>query len=179
MRSIRWYLALVAALILVAGPVRAQGLTVVNRHERSGFFIGFGFGYGALSIEGADGTEGGMSGMLRIGAALSQRLLIGAETNGWYRSESGTGVTFGTFTGAVHFYPSATNGFFLSGGLGLATFSVEGLDAEYGLGAVLGVGYDARVGRTISITPFLNGFASSIDGVTLGVGQIGTGITFH
>jgi len=179
MKDIGRCFAIAAALALASGPAWAQGQAATNRHERSGFFIGFGFGYGALSIEGADGTEGGVSGMLRIGSALSQKLLIGVESNGWYKSVDETTITFGTLTGAVHFYPSATNGFFLTGGVGLGTFSVEGFDSEYGLGVVIGVGYDARVGRNISITPFLNGFASSIEEVNVGVGQIGVGITFH
>jgi len=169
----------VALGTLVAGPLRAQGLEPANRNERKGFFIGFGFGYGGLSFEGADGTEGGVSGMLRIGGALSQKLLIGVESNGWYKSEQGATLTFGTLTGAVQFYPAANGGFFRSGGAGLATLTLTGLDAEYGLGVLLGLGYDARVGRNFSITPFLNGFASSIDGTTVSVGQLGVGVTFH
>ncbi|HEX9631015.1 MAG TPA: hypothetical protein VGA02_01025 [Gemmatimonadales bacterium] len=179
LRRLTFAVALTAGLMPLAGPLGAQGLEAVNRHERKGFFIGFGFGYGGLSAEGADGTEGGVSGMLRIGGTLSQKLLIGVETNGWTKSEGGATLSFGTLTGAVQFYPAANAGFFLSGGAGLATITLTGFDPEYGLGVLLGLGYDARVGRNFSITPFLNGFASSIEGTTVSVGQLGVGVTFH
>jgi hypothetical protein len=171
-------LAMAAALALASQPVWAQD-EPANKHQRQGFYIGIGLGYGTLSIEGAGETEGGFSGNLRLGTALSQNVLIGVQTNGWYKSENNVTLTFGTLTGAVQFYPSANGGFFLNAGLGLATLTLTGFDAEYGLGAVLGLGYDFRVGRNISITPFLNGFGSSIEETNIGVGQIGVGVTFH
>jgi hypothetical protein len=172
-------LAVAATLLLASGPLCAQEEAPANKNQRDGFFIGFGFGYGSLSLEGADGTEGGLSGMLRIGGALSQKVLIGVETNGWTKSEGGATLTFGTLTGAVQFYPSANGGFFLTGGAGVATITLTDFDAEFGLGVLLGLGYDFRVGRSISITPFLNGFASSIEETNIGVGQLGVGVTFH
>jgi len=172
-------LLLTGAALLGPRPAAAQNLVPVNRHERSGFFIGFGVGYGALDLEGGDGAEGGVSGMLRIGGALSQRLLIGASLNGWTKSEGGATLTFGTVTGALHFYPSATQGYFVTVGAGLGAISLTGFDSQYGLGLLLGIGYDARVGRNVSVTPFVDGFASSIEGTTVTVAQLGVGVTFH
>ena len=51
--------------------------------------------------------------------------------------------TVGTFDARVPYYPSATSGFFLTGGLGVGSV---GLDVESDVGAILGLGADLRVG---------------------------------
>jgi hypothetical protein len=117
--------------------------------------------------------------MLRLGGALSNKLLIGIETNGWTKTESDITLTFGSLAAALQFYPSSNGGFFLSGGLGLGVLGATGFDSETGLSVLLGLGYDIRVGSNISISPFLNGYSSSFNSVRVSVGQIGVGITFH
>lgn len=54
-----------------------------------------------------------------------QKLLLGVGTNGWTKSEGGATLTVGTLTALMRFYPSATGGFFLTGGLGLGTVNAE------------------------------------------------------
>jgi hypothetical protein len=53
------------------------------------------------------------------------------------------------------------SGFFLNAGLGVATLDAGvpgfGSASDNGTGALLGVGWDIRVGRTVSLTPFWNG----------------------
>jgi hypothetical protein len=44
---------------------------------------------------------------------------------------------------------------------------------------VFGVGWDIRVSRNVSLTPFYNGFAMQSDLVDANVGQIGLGVTIH
>ena len=115
--------ALALAVIIPCSALAQEQET--NKHQRSGFFIGFGLGYGALAIEDVDGTEGALSGMLRLGGTLSDKLLLGIETNGWTKTESGVYTfqgsdarsTFSSLAAALQFYPSSTGGFFLSGGL--------------------------------------------------------------
>ena len=51
--------------------------------------------------------------------------------------------------------------------------------SEGGWGALLGLGYDMRVGQTTSITPVLNYFRGSFDGGSADVLQVGVGVTFH
>jgi len=41
------------------------------------------------------------------------------------------------------------------------------------------VGWDIRVGRNVSLTPFWNGFAMANDIADANVGQIGIGVTIH
>jgi hypothetical protein len=89
----------------------------------------------------------------------------------------------GTLDARVRFYTSETGGFFLTGGLGLGTISaaVSGLGSgsETGVGLVLGLGYDFRVGNNLSLTPFWNGFAVRTSNGNANVGQIGLSLMVH
>ena len=169
---------MVAGLLLGATSLAAQE-GPVSKHERKGFWIGVGMGYGWLHIEDVDGSEGGFSGNLSLGGTISQHVLLGFQSNGWYKSEDGVSLSFGTATAAIHFYPSKTGGLFLTGGLGLATLKAEGFDAETDFGLVIGGGWDLRVSRNISISPFLNIFGGSINSFTVTTIQTGAGIMFH
>ena len=71
-----------------------------------------------------------------------------------------------------------TSGFFLTGGPGVGSIRYAG-DSEFGVGVVLGIGWDIRVGRNVSLTPFYNGFAMSNSLVDANVGQLGLGVTIH
>jgi hypothetical protein len=154
-----------------------------NRHARRGFWFNGGLGYGSLGCEDCSGREGGLSGGLAIGGSVSQKVLLGAGSSGWTRSEGGVTLTVGTLVALIRFYPSATGGFFLLGGLGLGTIHADidglGSDSETGAGALLGLGYDIRVGDNVSLTPFWNGFAAETTNADANVGQIGLSVTVH
>src|SRR3972149_3788109 len=134
MRSLSVALLLVASL---AGHLGAQG----HPQTREGFWISFGFGYGSIGCEdcnNADRVSGG-SAYLSMGGTLSQRLLLGGEANGWSREEGNVTVSIANIGPVLVFYPAAQGGFFLKGGLGLAS-------AGLGIGRVSGRG--AGGGRT-------------------------------
>jgi len=176
-------LALLAGLCLVVAPVAAAQS---HPQTRQGFWIGFGFGYGSLSFScdsGCSGSQGAVSGYLKMGGTLSPKLLIGGETNAWVKSESGTTFTASNASAAVYFYPSPASGLFLRGGLGYASLSASqgGSSAsQSGFGAVFGLGYDVRVGTNTSITPVANFNWGSIgSGVKQNVFQLAVGVTFH
>ncbi len=81
-------------------------------------------------------------------------------------------------------YPSSTGGFHLIGGLGIASIDIEidglGGGRETGRGLILGLGYDIRIGRNVSLSPFWNGVATGYDGGgDLNFAQLGLGITIH
>lgn len=168
----------VLCVSLTAG-LQAQG----RPHTRAGLWFSGGLGYGSLGCDDCDGRTGGLSGGLALGGTLSPKLLLGVGTTGWYKSESGTTLTVGTLDARVRFYTSETGGFFLTGGLGLGTISaaVNGLGSgsETGVGLVLGLGYDFRVGNNLSLTPFWNGFAVRTSNGNANVGQIGLSLTVH
>ena len=97
----------------------------------------------------------------RCALTVSRKVLLGVSSNAWTKSESGVTLTAGTLTAAIRFYPSATGGFFLTGGLGVGTLDLAitglGSASETGFGALLGLGVDLRAGRNVSLTPFWNG----------------------
>jgi hypothetical protein len=162
----------------------APSTAPARRQTRQGFWFNGGLGYGSLGCQNCFGERvNGFSGGLSAGATVSPRVLVGVGTSGWYRSEDGVSLSGGTIDGRVRFYPVVTSGFFITGGMGLGHLSlgVQGLgsDTEYGVGALFGLGWDIRVGRNVSLTPFYNGFAVQTSSADANVGQIGLGITIH
>ena len=155
-----------------------------TKNLRQGFWFNIGFGYGSLGCEACDGhREGSYSGGLALGGALSQKVMLGGGTNAWTKSENGATLTVSTLVALIRFYPSATGGFFLLGGLGVGSIHGEvsgfGSETQTGYGALAGLGYDIRVGSNVSLTPFVNGFATNTSDSDANVGQIGLGLTVH
>lgn len=184
---LRCLVVLAALAVALAPAAPAQG----HPQTRQGFWIGFGLGYGSLSFScsGCSGSEGALSGYLKLGGTLSPKLLIGGETNGWTKSESGLTVTAGNASAAVYFYPAPASGFFLRGGLGLARASASGggvSASQSGFGLVVGIGLDVRVGAKMSITPVANFNWGSLTGdavfgepVKQSMFQLAVGLTWH
>ena len=173
-------MALVALAALV---VSVPGVASAQAHPRQGFWFNGGLGYGSLGCQDCAGREGSISGGLAFGGTLSQKVLLGVGTNGWTKSESGYSLTVGTLTAQVRYYPSATGGFHLLGGLGIGSINEElsgfGSASEVGAGALVGVGYDFRVGQNVSLTPYWNGFAMTTSNADANVGQLGLSVTVH
>lgn len=88
-----------------------------------------------------------------------------------------------SLTALLRFYPNPAGGFYLTGGLGVATIDLGvsgfGSASETGTAALLGIGYDYRISRNVSITPFWNGIGGSFDGGGANFGQIGISFTRH
>lgn len=158
--------------ILFATTANAQ-----QAQTRQGFWIGGGLGYGSLGCEGCD-RVGAPSGYLKLGGTLRQNILIGVETNGWTKSEFGSRLTMGNVSGAVYWYPMATNGLFVKGGAGYSVLD-NSFSSTSGFGMLAGLGYDVRVARNLSITPVANWFRGSFDGGAANVLQLGVGVTSH
>lgn len=178
MRSVMTVVAGLALVAIAAAPASAQ-----HPQVRQGFWFSGGFGYGSLGCDNCDGRTGGFSGGLSLGGTLSPHWLLGVGTTGWYRSEDGASLSVGTLDARARFYTSADGGFFLTGGLGIGSISASadgfGSDSETGAAAVLGLGYDFRVGDNLSLTPFWNGFAVSTSNADANVGQLGLSLTVH
>lgn len=170
-------LALMSVCLLAAVPLAATA------QERHGFWFNGGLGYGSLGCEDCGSREGGLSGGLSLGGTLSPHLLLGVGTTGWYKEESGVSLTTGTLDARLRLYPSSTGGFFLTGGFGIGRISVDaggfGSASETGPGLMLGLGYDIRVGNSLSLTPFWNGFAVRTSNSDANVGQLGLSLTVH
>jgi outer membrane protein with beta-barrel domain len=169
--------AAVASLTVGAASAHAQ-----NAQIRDGFWFSGGLGYGSLGCDGCGSREGSISGDLSLGGTISPRFLLGAGSAGWTKSEQGATLTVATLDARVRFYPSATGGFFVTGGIGFGSVrgQVGGFTAtETGVGTILGLGWDIRVARNTSITPYWNGFAMKNANTDANVGQAGIAVTLH
>jgi hypothetical protein len=151
---------------------------VPNRQVRDGFWFNAGLGYGTFGCEDCLGRADGLSGGLSLGTTVNDKLLFGVGTTGFAKTVLGETFTVGTLDARVRFYPSRNSGFFLNGGIGLGSISYAG-ESEFGVGVMLGLGWDIRVGKNVSLTPFWNGFAMSNSNVDANVGQLGIGVTIH
>jgi len=164
--------------VAVAGVAQAQ-----NAQARQGFWFSGGLGYGSLGCDGCGSREGGLSGGLSLGATISPRFLLGVGTSGWTKEDQGARLTVDEIDARVRFYPSTNGGFFITGGIGYgevrASISGFGSATESGGAAILGMGYDVRVARNMSITPYWNGYAMKNSNTDANVGQIGLAVTLH
>lgn len=154
---------------------------------RAGFWFNGGLGWGTSDCEScAEGERNGAAGVLAVGGTLSQKLLLGASSNAWIRDEDDVRQTLGALTALVRFYPSRTGHFYLAAGLGISSRDVE-VDvtggtlstSENGSAALIGLGYDFRIGRNVSLTPFANAVGLDFDGEGTGFTQLGLSITVH
>ena len=187
--------ALVAVLPLAVGAQSSS-----KPQTREGFTIAFGFGTGSVGLScdgcGSVDRQSDPTGFLRIGGTVRPNLTVAGETRGWtHEVDANTTATVGFLLANVHYYPRPANGWYLEGGLGIGEY--RNTDAPTGNeftatgGALsLGTGYDIRVGRNFSLTPFLswagtgnakvkqNGVAAT-GSFDVNLLQIGLGFTWH
>lgn len=186
--SFRTRLSLLGLGLLLAGPLQAQ-----STPYRQGFFIGFGFGGGGGSVTGEGEDVNGGTGWLTLGGTVSPKLRLAADFQG-FSPEDNDDLEIGTSTFAALWYPSAQGNLFLKGGVGASRVTMHGPGPDgtgAGFGTTLGVGYDLRVGRKISITPQFTLFGGRTgdieddDGnvlrndVEFGVATLSVGVVFH
>jgi len=170
--------AVVASIAVSATSAFAQ-----NAQIRDGFWFSGGLGFGTLGCDDCGGRTNGLSGGLSLGGTITPRFLLGVGSDAWTRSDQGATLTVGTFDARVRFYPSTTGGLFLTGGVGVGsvTGSIAGFGSstETGLGLLFGLGYDIRVAKNTSITPYWSAFAMRNSYTDANVGQLGLAITLH
>ena len=177
--------AVISVLILLFVALAHTNAQAQSRPQtREGFFIGFGFGWGSLGCSTCGGTRtSGLAGYLKLGGTLSDQVLLGFETNGWVKSESGVTLSQNNASVVMYFYPNAESGFFIKGGFGGAELRLElssfGNLSTNGYGLIGGLGYDARVGDNFSLTPYANVLYGGFDHESTSVLQLGLGLTWH
>ena len=171
-------LAVLLALCVATSVGDAQQPTTTtdarDLHDHRGFWIGFGLGPGALSIDcesncGAatpsPAWERGRSGgfHLAMGGTPRQNLLLGGELGGQVRWRGESTATVAWISFVSQWYPRPRSGLFVRTGLGIGGAVLE--DRDLGLVGDLGVsttgfslqggvGYDVRFGGKFALTPF-------------------------
>lgn len=179
--------ALILCMFAAALVVLPQDAEAQRPQTREGFYIGFGLGGGSFGCSDCTSREGSVTGQLRLGGALNQQLLLGVESAAWTKEEGGARLTHGNVSAVAQFYPSATNGFYVSGGVGVSRLEAQassgGVTAtvtESGLGFTAGMGYDVRVGNNFSVSPYgLFGWGDFELFGSANTFQFGVGVTWH
>jgi hypothetical protein len=166
-RSVVVVLSVLSLSVAAANVAAAQKKGDDALPRRQGFWIGLGAAAGSAGMEcngcGSD-RQGGGSGYIRLGGTLSPHWLLGGEIDGWARSESGTDMVLANVAITASWYPSRTGGFFLKFGLGGLAYAEEAGSNKLevaGASGIVGIGFDLPIGRSLSLTPFLNSIASS------------------
>ena len=158
--------AAVALLLIAVGSVSAQdaprGLSLAREDGRSGFWGGFSLGAGGESFDLRDGA--GYSEELyrpsvsfRLGGTVNQHLRLGGEALAWINEENRRVESLTSLLFIGQFYPVATTGLYLKGGLGLGRNAVDfdegGGVGDTGFAGLLGAGWELRVGRRWYLNP--------------------------
>lgn len=175
--------ATLLTLLVVGGfaPLAAQDIRPLsNGPSRHGFWLGLGLAGGQFDADcdncGPADPASAFGSHVRLGGTLSPKFRLGvdlfgmATSNGQFEDLNGAPVgdvteTAGDFTVSAWFYPSAEGNFWIQAGLGGVAYIADvKSDQKYtavGGGGVLGLGYDFRVGRNGSLTPYLRWAATS------------------
>jgi hypothetical protein len=178
------------------GRCEPRGLREVSdrrSQRRQGFWFSAGVGAGAESFDANDGLgwsddKGGGIAYLKLGGTVSQSLRLGAEGNIWgarYQRQ-GYDRSLGSLLFIAQWYPSSRGDFWLRGGAGwardnLTLYGAQGdiTSHENGTALALGLGYDFRVSREVSITPTLDFQGQRYDSHDERLVSLGVGITFR
>ncbi len=167
---------------------------------RRGFWMvgGGGLGHTTADCDQCDvrQQESGSYLSLALGGTVGRNVLVGAEMNSWYRGlEDGDEALLGVFT-VVQWYPWSARGFHLRTGAGWSyarsgfeVADVTGTTDKLGLGLRFGAGWDFRVRRMLSISPFLGIHIAALGDTESRGGtlrnllsasrQVGVGVTVH
>jgi hypothetical protein len=138
---------------------------------------------GALGVEDVDERETSAVGYFKIGGAVSDQVLIGAESTAWVKDESGVTLSSTALNAVAYVYPNPTGGFYLKGGLGIATLEVDvgafGSGSETGTALTLGVGYDIGFGGRFGLTPYGGLVIGNYEGGSTNVLEFGLGVNWY
>ena len=141
-RNGRLTLWLMIMLVAVAGSANAFD------GNRKGFWLGFGAGFGSISIsdQGPDNSLSGFQTSLDIGAGITDQLLILYSGHTSFYSADGLNLVWGTPTVILRYYFTPTvNSFYIFGGPAVAAgIGWDQYDAGAGfggLGGTVGTGY--------------------------------------
>ena len=160
-----------ALLILMSLPKVAvaqktpEGLVEVRAGGRHGFWLGLGVGAGGESydLEPSAGYSEVLyrpTISLRLGGTVSQHLRLGAEVLSWINENGPATESLSSALLVAQFYPAASAGLYLKGGLGIGRNAVDFQDGygtgDTGFAGLIGAGYELRLGRRIYLNPVID-----------------------
>jgi hypothetical protein len=156
-----------------------------SAQERGGFWFGISLGPGSGRVQCTDcffndrRTEG--TGVLKGGWTLNPRMLVGMELDLWLQESRAiedpfaVSLTLSNFSGTFTYYPSASSGFYVKGGAGVASADLDGraegnaitINLGSGPGFVAGAGYDFPLWRRVSVTAGVDYWYGRLGNVSL------------
>jgi len=168
-------------VVLLATGAEAQ------RPHRAGLWLETGGGVGYVRIASSGSTNVtsalGSASYLRVGALLSDEVLLGVENFGFvdnmlgfFRGDTSSVAETWSFTVVVLWYPWRSSGLFAKGGVGAAqgTFTVTPPGGGptvtargTGVGLTFGLGYDQKISRKFALTGCLCADIAGIGDVVL------------
>jgi len=135
------------------------------------------------------------TGTLRLGGRVKAGVLIGAEATLWAGGvQSGVHESMWGLAAAGYFFPRPRGTFYLKAGLGILNWHSEDGQTVLSAGSVaglLGLGWEFRIARQVTLAPYLSVFAAPIagdikynggaaqSGAGLVLAQLGVSITKH
>lgn len=185
---------------LLPARLSAQDTEGISTSLRQGFHFSLGVGAASLSatcdgcdVDVIDDRLSGFSGVLQLGGAVNDQLVISGEFMGWIRNEDPIFRRMAALHLVFLGYPSKDSGFFLKGGAGVSRTIVEDdffRATANAFSAVTGIGYDIPAGTSLIVTPYANfvrsfGGETDINGIVSPVAvqpnalQFGVALTVH
>jgi hypothetical protein len=127
---------------------------------------------------------------VRMGATVSDRLLVGAEGELWFKDENQVMTTRTNATLNGIFFPSPDLGLFVKGGVGGAIARAADVSTlpspasiwRFGVGTTLGIGYDIPFAEKLSVTPnldFMYQWLNDFDASDAAFISLTIGVTWH
>ena len=158
-------ISLMAHPNIAAAQDTPPGLVEVREGGRHGFWLGLGVGAGGESYDFRPST--GYSDVLyrptislRLGGTVNQHLRLGGEVLSWVNENGPAVETLSSALFVAQFYPAASAGLYLKGGLGIGRNAVDFEDGygtgDTGFAGLVGAGYELRIGRRVYLNPVVD-----------------------
>jgi hypothetical protein len=188
----------VLVLLALAGTALAMQAAPEPQFDRHRILIGFGGGYGKISV-GDEGVFGetsstpddfnvGMAFAIEYAYRIDPTISVGGFVSGWVGTldgDLGNEEWTPTVLGGAFQYRPGGNGFYLKGGFG-AAFVMASIDdpqsedpledySDYGFGAVAALGYDIEITPNYAAGPRLEFQAMDVGG---GVTAVSSALLF-
>ena len=169
-----WSSVLAPALTAQEPP---PGLVEVKEGGRHGLWFGLGLGAGGESNDFGGGA--GYSNAfyrptlsVRVGGTVGSHLRLGGEFLSWINEQGDATESLSSLLFLAQVYPLASTGLYLKGGLGLGRNAVNFYDGfnigDNGFAALVGAGYELRLGHRICLNPVVDLVEQSYGGRTGG-----------
>ena len=147
------------------GLVEVPEPSPVREIGRSGFWLGLGLGAGGESFDLQPSV--GYSDLLykptvsfRLGGTVSQHLRLGAEVLSWINEVGPAVESLSSGLFIAQYYPWSGAGLYLKGGVGIGRNAVNFEDGysewDTGFAALIGAGYELRLGRRLFLNPSID-----------------------